>query len=352
MTGHVATGVERRAAHRAALDHVLALVADAPWSASLVLRGSMTLPAWVGAAAREPADLDWVVLEDAVRVDPLDPYPYVDGVEVVQQWPEAADGAARYEPWREKEFGTHGQRPRLPPEGLTWVRADADTSEQSPPYMDLLDRIRARPEAAPGVLLDADAAQPDGTWTYARYDLPGIRLVVPWRAEGVGEPGEVRLDFARDEQLPEPPEWTAVPRGDGGAPVAVRTVGPAVSLAWKVLWLRSDSATGTRARGKDLYDAVLLAEARGTRLPPRLLRKVLRRGPAGGADAFGPEQVTGWRVDWTAFQAGHPWISGTAQDWLTRLRDALCDALARGAAAAGPPRPDSPPAGRPRPATG
>ncbi|MFE1439883.1 nucleotidyl transferase AbiEii/AbiGii toxin family protein [Streptomyces sp. NPDC058739] len=342
MTGLGARSTGRRAAHRAALDHVLALVADAPWSDSLVLRGSMTLPAWVGAAAREPADLDWVVLEDVVRVDPLDPYPYVDGIEAVQQWPEAADGAGESELWREEEFGTGGQRPRLPPEGLRWLREGEDKSDQSPPYMDLLDRIRASPEAAPGVLLDADAAKPDGEWTYAEYDLPGIRLLVPWRAEGLDEPGEVRLDFARDELLPEPPQWTAVPRGDGGSPVAVRTVGPAVSLAWKVLWLRSDSAAEAGARGKDLYDAVLLAEAAGTRLPPRLLGKVLRRGQAGAAAAaaaaFGPEQVTGWRVDWTAFRAEHPWIPGTAADWLTRLRDALNDTLARGARPDGPGR--------------
>ncbi|MFF0200234.1 hypothetical protein [Streptomyces sp. NPDC005017] len=88
--------------------------ASAPWSDSLVLRGSMTLPAWVGAAAREPADLDWVVLEDVFRVDPLDPYPYVDGIGTVesrppqvrvvagrfQRWAEAADGAGEYEPRR------------------------------------------------------------------------------------------------------------------------------------------------------------------------------------------------------------------------------------------------------------
>jgi hypothetical protein len=321
---------ERRAAHRAALDHVLALVADAPWSDSLALRGSMTLPAWVGSAAREPADLDWVVLEDVVRVDPLDPYPYVDGIEVVQQWPEAADGAARYEMWREEEFGTDGRRPLLPPEGLHWVRADGETPDQPPPYMDLLDRIRSRPQAAPGVLLDADAAKPDGTWTYAEYDTPGVRLVVPWRADGL-TPGEVRLDFARDELLPEPPVWTAVPRGDGGAPVVVRTAGPEVSLAWKVLWLHTDSAS-EGAQGKDLYDAVLLAEADGTRLSPRLLRKVLRRTLGGAADGFTPDDVTAWRVDWDGFRAEHPWISGTAQDWLGRLHHALRDAFARGAA--------------------
>ncbi|MFI1330818.1 nucleotidyl transferase AbiEii/AbiGii toxin family protein [Streptomyces sp. NPDC020845] len=313
---------ERRAAHRAALDHVLALIAEAPWSTSLVLRGSMVMSAWAGQAAREPADLDWVVLEDEVRVDPLDPYPYVAGVEVVQQWPEAADGAARYEIWRDEEFDTGGQRAVLPPEGLHWIVADAETVEPSPPYMDLLDRVRRQPEAAPGVLLDADAAKDDGTWTYAEYDTPGVRLVIPWRAEGL-PPGEVRLDFARDELLPQTPVWTPIPRGDGGTPIAVRTASPELSLAWKVLWLHADCETEGRAQGKDLYDAVLLAEAHGTRLSPRLLRKVLRRTLGSGADGFGPGAVARWRVDWSGFRAEHPWVRGTAEDWLGRLARAL-----------------------------
>ena len=51
--------VERwRAAHRAVLDHLLHLVAEhSPLGEDLVLRGSMVISAWVGAEAREPADL-------------------------------------------------------------------------------------------------------------------------------------------------------------------------------------------------------------------------------------------------------------------------------------------------------
>ncbi|MFD8377404.1 hypothetical protein ACFV2X_02290 [Streptomyces sp. NPDC059679] len=94
--------------------------------AAHVLRGSMVMLAWAGEAAREPADLDWVVLEDEVRVDPLDPYPYVAGVEVVQQWPHAADGAARYEIWRDEEFDTGGQR-AVPPR----LHADCETEGQA-----------------------------------------------------------------------------------------------------------------------------------------------------------------------------------------------------------------------------
>ncbi|WP_051866357.1 nucleotidyl transferase AbiEii/AbiGii toxin family protein [Streptomyces griseus] len=324
MNGHV---LERRVAHRAALDHVLALIADAPWSTSLALRGSMSLPAWAGAAAREPADLDWVVLEDEVRVDALHPYPYVDTVDVVQQWPEAADGAARYEMWQYEEFGTDGRRPHLAPEGLHWVRADPQTADLSPPYMDLLDRVRMNPQAARGVLLVPDDADEDGTWTYAEYDTPGVRLVIPWHAEGL-PPGEVRLDFARDELLPEAPVWTLIPRADGD-PVAVRTASRELSLAWKLLWMHVDCATEGRAQGKDLYDAVLLAEAEGTALSQRLLRKVLCRAPVSAAGDLGADAMTRWQFDWDGFRAEHPSVRGSARDWLDRLVRALEPTLFR-----------------------
>ncbi|MFE9130899.1 nucleotidyl transferase AbiEii/AbiGii toxin family protein [Streptomyces sp. NPDC003631] len=314
-------GVDRRAAHRAALDHVLALVADAPWSGTLVLRGSMVVQAWLGDAAREPADLDWVVLENAVGIDPLDPYPYIDGADTVQQWPEAADGAARYEMWTYEEFETGGQRPVLPPEGLHWLH-EQEAADAGPPYLDLLDRVERCPEAAPGLLLAANRARVDGTWTYTEYDTPGVRLIVPWHTEGL-PPGEVRLDFARDEVLPESPVWTLVPRGDGGRPTAVRTASRELSLAWKVLWLYSDSRDGRTARGKDLYDAVLLAEAEGAWLSPRLLRRVFGRAWDTEADGFDPATVARWKVDWAEFQEGHPWVTGSGEDWLHRLGRAL-----------------------------
>lgn len=280
------------------------------------------MPAWVGGAAREPGDLDWVVLEDAVGVDPLDPYPYVDRVDLVQQWPEAADGAARYEMWTYEEFGTGGQRPVLPPEGLNWL-PDEDAVETGPPYLDLLERLARHPEAAPGLFLDADKAHADGTWTYAEYDTPGVRLRIPWHVDD-GSCGQVRLDFARDERLPEAPVWTLIPRGDGGSPVPVRTASRELSLAWKLLWLHTDSQSGGRAQGKDLYDAVLLAESDGARLPPCLLRKVLRRPAApAGPDALAPAAVLRWDVNWAAFQESCPHVQGTAGEWLRRLVGAL-----------------------------
>ena len=77
-------------AHRAALDHMLALIADTSWNSQVMLRGSMLMTAYLGAAAREPHDLDFVVLEDGWPVDEQHPYPYVDDLATIQQWPEVA----------------------------------------------------------------------------------------------------------------------------------------------------------------------------------------------------------------------------------------------------------------------
>ncbi|MFF4817503.1 nucleotidyl transferase AbiEii/AbiGii toxin family protein [Kitasatospora sp. NPDC001309] len=323
FTGDFEHHAGHRRAHRAALDHLLALVAASPLGETLVLRGSMVMPAWVGDDAREPADLDWIVPPPPlIPVDPGHPYPYVAEPATVQQWPEAADGAARYEIWAFEEFDTPGLRPVVAPEGLHWI--DAAEPEADPPHRALLDLVREQPTAAPGLTLDPAAARLDGDWTYSEYDTPGIRLVIPWRADGL-PPGEVRLDFARDEQLPEAPVWTAVPRGDGAAPTPVRTASRELSLAWKLLWLHADSAAEGRAKPKDLYDAVLLAEAAGSGPSPQLLHRVFRHGPGTSASATTPHLDTLSLPPgaWDDFRAQHPWVRGAAQDWLTRLRRAL-----------------------------
>ncbi|GHG79427.1 nucleotidyl transferase AbiEii/AbiGii toxin family protein [Streptomyces griseocarneus] len=141
------------AARRRALDHVLAAVAGSGWAGHLVLRGSMLLRAWYGDAAREPGDLDFVVVPDSWELDD--------------------------------------------------ERTDA-----------MLDDIARAAEAATAggpVRIDAAGAVSDEIWTYDR--VPGRRLVLPWSAEAEGIPaGTVQLDFVFNETLPAP----AVP-GEGTA---------------------------------------------------------------------------------------------------------------------------------------
>lgn len=71
---------------------------------------------------------------------------------------------------------------------------------------------------------------------------------------------------------------------------------------WKLLWL----ATVTYPQGKDLYDAVLLAEH--TTVDRALIRQLRRPEPGAEADTFTAEC---------------PAITGAAEQWIRRLALAL-----------------------------
>ncbi|MFJ4356734.1 nucleotidyl transferase AbiEii/AbiGii toxin family protein [Streptomyces massasporeus] len=195
-----------RAARRQALHLVLAAISGSEWVDSLVLRGSVLMSAWFGEAAREPGDLDFVVVPDTWRME---------------------DG-----------------------------RTDRMLSGIAEAAQELAE---AR---GPGVGISARGAVVEDIWTYDR--VPGRRMVLPWGSPGLPG-GHVQLDFVFNERLPEGPELVELP---GGALVQAAT--PELSLAWKLLWVINDVHT----QGKDLYDAVLLAE----RYPLRyeLLREVFR----------------------------------------------------------------------------
>ncbi|WP_144127583.1 nucleotidyl transferase AbiEii/AbiGii toxin family protein [Catellatospora sichuanensis] len=308
-----------RAARRAALDHVLALVAAAPCGESLVLRGSMAMLAWAGEQARDPGDLDWVVRPLAwVPIDLAHPYPYLNKLDKVRTWPEAAHGATGDEMWDPEDFDTGGIRALLPPEGLRWMlpvgRMDLDR-----PHEDVLALVEEQPRAAAGVLFDPEAAVLDHAWAYAyddEYGAGGTRLLLPWRVDDTVH-GTLQLDFSYDERLPEAPVVTAIPRADGGPPTTVWTASPELSLAWKLQWLHADQASTGSSAGKDLYDAMLLAERDGMRLPDLLRRRLLRR--VSDPDAFHPDRVRSWRID----RPGGKTKQQAAAPWLERLVAAL-----------------------------
>ncbi|WP_018654842.1 nucleotidyl transferase AbiEii/AbiGii toxin family protein [Actinomadura flavalba] len=139
------------AARRRARDHVLAAIAASPWREHLVLRGSVLLRAWYGDDAREPGDLDFVVV-------PGD-----------------------------------------------WELDDPRTAA-------LFKDVAAGAEALSGgddVRVDATEVLSDEIWTYDR--VPGRRLVLGWHAGGLE--GSVQLDFVFGELLPVPPEPTVLPGG-------------------------------------------------------------------------------------------------------------------------------------------
>jgi hypothetical protein len=291
---------------RAVLDHVLALVSAAECGESLVLRGSATMLAYAGAAAREPGDLDWVV-RPALGVSEL-AWPYAADLDSARVWPEAAHGAGRGRMWDFEDFDTGGLAPRVPPEGLHWV----EDAEPDRPHEAVVSLLEESPAVGGGVTIEADRIAYDGSFGYA-YDTGGaaggVRLLVPWRAAG-GATGSVQLDFAYDEDLPEAPRLLAVPRADGGPPTVAWAASPELSLAWKLRWMSADQAAGGCA-WKDLYDAVLLAELPGMRVPDRLLRRV---SPELGA--LTPDTIRSWRVESAAGPGrGDKWLARLARAW-------------------------------------
>jgi hypothetical protein len=244
-----AEGVRWSAARRAAMAHVLAVLAASPWAANLVLRGSVALRAWLGEIAREPGDLDFVVVP--------------------------------------KTFAPDGPEARAMLEGLVAAVA-----------------------ADPGPGLRADRVVAEHIWTYER--VPGRRLVFPFEVDALPR-GAVQVDLVFNEDLPDAPVTVEVP------PLGTRVLAasPALSLAWKLQWLATDSYP----QGKDLYDAVLLAERTTTSLD--LVRDLIRPELGAEADRFTWASVLDLHVDWENFRAERPGLEGDAGPWLRRLADAL-----------------------------
>ncbi|MEV4481499.1 nucleotidyl transferase AbiEii/AbiGii toxin family protein [Micromonospora coxensis] len=242
-------------ARRAAMNHVLTAIAASTWGQHLILRGSVTMAAWVGDAAREPGDLDFVVA----------------------------------------------------PHTITSDSTDART---------LLDAIRTAVRTAPGTGLQPDRITESAIWTYERAD--GRRLVIPFSTPGAPD-GDVQIDIVFGERLPLPPEVLILP----GVDEPLLAAPAALALAWKLLWL----ATDMYPQGKDLYDAVLLAEH--TTVDQAVVRQLMRPELGTEADTFTAETVLSWQVDWTNFTDEYPAITGTAEQWTRRLAFALDRAWTR-----------------------
>lgn len=251
-----------RQARRTALDLVLSSIASGPWAGHLVLRGGALMSTWFGEAAREPGDLDFVVTP------------------------------------RDWDLGS----PRTERMFETLVRDAAAACADSP------------------VTLVADGARTEDIWTYDR--VPGRRLLLPWTAPGTPG-GSVQLDLVFNEPLAAPPLRTALrPLGEGPAST-LWAASPALSLAWKLMWLVSDRFV----QGKDLYDAVLLAE----RVPREDVTYTLLRDAFVALGGDGLLRPCGhWWIDglsglveWEDLVAEYPSVTGSDQEYLNRLREAL-----------------------------
>ena len=130
------------------------------------------------------------------------------------------------------------------------------------------------------------------------------------------------MDVVFGIRLWEPPIEIAVPTPDGDH-VVVQGITPALALGWKLLWLITDCY----AQGKDLYDAVLLAES--VDLSASLVEQVLSEIPKGDFQVTPKTMldvmahINEGSVDWDSFQKEYPWVGEREIECRNRLRTAL-----------------------------
>ncbi|GAA1871269.1 nucleotidyl transferase AbiEii/AbiGii toxin family protein [Myceligenerans crystallogenes] len=238
-----------------ALAHVMRTLAASPWADCFVLRGSVTLPVWLGDAARAPGDIDVVVVPRTIGAEDPTAVAMLDGL-------------------------------------LTLLTAD------------------------PGPGLRASDAARESIWTYERAE--GRRIVVPYDVDGFpagdGMPvGSVQVDFVFGEELLADPVVRAVPPSG----VEMLVAPPDLQLAWKIQWLVTDMYP----QGRDLYDAVLLADVAD--LSWDLLTEVLGAVEDPWWDellqAFTAANLLGLEVDWENFRSEHPDVAEDPRVLVERL---------------------------------
>lgn len=224
-------------------------------------------------------------------------------------------------PWREHLLlrgsvllhASFGEKARTPGD-IDWVvlpeQLKSNGAQADAMLKGLTARLLAEPIAGPA-RLHAEPIGRDEIWTYERAD--GIRLSFVWSVEGLPA-GTIQLDFVFGESLPQEPVTTAIP-AVSGEPIELLTASAELSLAWKILWLETD----VYPQGKDLYDAVLLAEH--TVLSLDMLQQVLAANEEwiSRRQVFGMPNILDWQIDWENFQREYPWVQGDLESWRQRL---------------------------------
>ncbi len=246
-------------ARRQVMQHLLEIAVTGTRADQLVLRGSLTMKALVGDAAREPGDIDWVIVPESIRMNQAAAQQIIQGI----------------------------------------IRG-----------------VTANPHCLDAAVDVSGITQTD-IWTYDR--APGRRVAFPWRCRDLPA-AVVQMDFVFEQKLHTPPHEVSIDLAELG-PVSLMSASCEESLAWKLLWLCSD----IHPQGKDLYDAVLLAEK--TTLSAALLKQVFADADylkhLGSAKRFPFEFETDTNLDWENFLKECPWVSGTAEEWMKRLQESL-----------------------------
>lgn len=215
-----------------------------------------------------------------------------------------------------------GDQARTPGD-IDWVVTPSTRPSNSPEAILMIEELAALMAAKPDAGLariETQRIAMDRIWTYDRAD--GLRVALPWRAEGLPG-GSVQMDFVFCETLTVPAEPLALPLSDGSS-VTFNAATRELSLAWKLLWLQTDF----HPQGKDLYDAVLLAES--TSLSHSVLEQVFGQAREGQLfQRMGPDFPDQLDLEWSHFAQEYPWVPGDARLWQRRLTEALAPTFRR-----------------------
>lgn len=206
------------------------------------------------------------------------------------------------------------QKAARPPKDLDFVVVPIELGIRDPRAQQMLAELASAitTSPCPGVAMRSDEVDHDDIWTYDR--VPGTRLVFRWTTADLPW-GSTQLDFVFGEALPVPPESLDISLG--GISANLLTASPALSLAWKLLWLHSDM----HPRGKDLYDAMLLAES--TSMPAGLLDEVFAIADTRPTNVLA--DIHRRPLEWVGFEEQD---ATTVDAWCQRLEAALRPQLA------------------------
>jgi hypothetical protein len=205
------------------------------------------------------------------------------------------------------------------PGDLDWVVDPPTLTMNSPLSGELLPGVIFACCDANDAGILANQVVTEDIWTYDR--APGRRIVFPWQVPGLPK-GTVQMDFVFGENFPSATIWIPIANEDGTTS-QVEAASAEQSLAWKLLWLHTD----IHPQGKDLYDAVLLAE-HVKKLPMDLLQQTLATANLGPRHHLTLDSPMKWRVDWENFLLEYPKVPGTVESWKQRLINALAPTFA------------------------
>lgn len=242
------------------LQHILKQISQSPASEHLVLRGSLLMSLWFGPNARRPGDIDWVVIP--------------------------------------KYWGF------VSPKAIDLIETIENCLKGTKVEEELAFTIPDREFAS------------DDIWMYEK--APGKRLIIPWECEDPTLNGTVQMDLVFEETMPSEPVLINIAPQDEPA-VQLMAASAEQSLAWKILWLETDYY----GQGKDLYDAVLLAE--NTTLSVDILRETFLAATTSYSSypnpihQFDADKILNWHIEWEDFKKEYPQIPDTEEQWKYRL---------------------------------